>query len=133
MSMTRHFWGLYIHLPGALRLRAHWGHWFHMRGTMEASGVPALRAQWGLDVHNLRGRDGGFQVSFVVDGMMVRNPAFSLPTRRRDLLQMGALLDSPANDGFTFDCSANTPWRPVGCGPLMAPISHFPTWNRRGL
>eukprot|EP00884_Botryococcus_braunii_P021049 jgi/Botrbrau1/7628/Bobra.0159s0076.1 len=76
-----------------------------------------------------------YNVSFVVDGMMVRNPAASSqPTRRRELLQMGYSLGSPSGGyGFTFDCSANTPWRPVGCGPLMAPISHFPGWGRRGL
>jgi hypothetical protein len=80
-----------------------------------------------------RGRGDAVKVSLVVDGMMVRNPAAAtVLTKTRHLLQLGAPLASPAVDGFTFDCSANTPWRPVGCGPLMAPISHFHGRGRRG-
>lgn len=74
---------------------------------------------------------GGTQVSLVVDGMMVRNPAVPEPKATRALLQSASPMGS--YDGFTFNCAANTPWRPVGCGPLMAPISHFNGWGgRRG-
>lgn len=76
----------------------------------------------------------GEQVSLVVDGMMVRNPAVRTqgPTRQgRRLLQLADPM-GPANDGFSFNCAADTVWRPVGCGPMMAPISHFSGWGRRG-
>jgi hypothetical protein len=47
------------------------------------------------------------QVSLVVESAMVAVPTEGLKA---------AATSTSSADGFTYDCTANTPWRPIWCG-----------------
>lgn len=49
----------------------------------------------------------GVQVSLVVESAMVAVPSAGLKS------QAAA---TTTNDGFTYDCAANTAWKPIWCG-----------------